>query len=154
MCAAFFPEMQMVEPIPPAIPMLAIRNLSAAYTSRSHGLLGKKKNKLVLKNINIEINARTIFGLTGESGSGKSTLARCILGIVDYEGEIAIDGQMRQNRRRLFDGSQVQMVFQDPGASLNPTKKIGWLLEEPLVIHRIGNKEQRSRKVDEMLACV
>ena len=139
------------EPANQAVPIIAIRNLSNAYVSRNFGLFGRRNIKPVLHNINLEISAAEIFGLSGESGCGKTTLARCILGLIDYEGEIIFDGQHQQNIRRRQVNTQAQMVFQDPGASLNPMKRIGWLLEEPLVIHRIGTKEQRSRKVDEML---
>jgi len=132
-------------------PIIVIRNLSAAYVSRNFSWFGKKEIKPVLNNINLDINTAEIFGLTGESGCGKTTLARCILGLIDYDGEIIIDGQ-KQNG---FDPKHnIQMVFQDTASSLNPVKKIGWLLEEPLAIHRLGAKEQRLQKVDEMLARV
>ena len=132
-------------------PIIVIRNLSAAYVSRNFGWFGKKEIKPVLNNINLEINTAEIFGLTGESGCGKTTLARCILGLIDYEGEIIIDGRKQDG----FDPKHnIQMVFQDTASSLNPVKKIGWLLEEPLVIRRLGSKEQRVQKVDEMLARV
>jgi len=134
--------------------LITIRNLSNAYVSRNFGLFGKKKIKPVLRNVNMEIAAGEIFGITGESGCGKTTLARCILGLIDYEGEILIGGQdcrQQKNAGRGSQGCQIQMVFQDPGASLNPVKKIGWLLEEPLIIHHLGTAAERSRKVDEML---
>ena len=127
-----------------AQPVISVRNLSNSYISRNFGLFGKKEIKPVLNNVNLDITAAEIFGLSGESGCGKTTLARCILGLIGYEGEILVKG------RQQVPG-QIQMVFQDPGASLNPVKKIGWLMEEPLVIHRRGTPEQRSRKVDEML---
>ncbi|MDR0315829.1 MAG: ATP-binding cassette domain-containing protein [Treponema sp.] len=140
-----------------ADPLLSVRNVSNSYISRSFGLFGKKEIKPVLDNVNLDIAEGEIFGLSGESGCGKSTLARCILGLIDYEGEIFWSGQkgpqqggQKQEQR---PPALVQMVFQDPGASLSPSKKIGWLLEEPLVIHKRA-PEERSRKVDEMLVRV
>ena len=130
-------------------PLLSIRNVSNVYVSRRHGLLGKKNKKYVLKNINLEIQTGEIFGLTGKSGCGKTTLARCIAGLINYEGEIFLNGE-----KQKINSRQIQMVFQDPGASLNPVKKIGWLVEEPLVIHRLCPAQERSQKVDDMLVRV
>jgi ABC-type dipeptide/oligopeptide/nickel transport system ATPase subunit len=134
------------------LPIITIRNLSNAYINRSLGAFGKKEIKPVLNNVNLDIAAGEIFGISGESGCGKTSLARCILGLIDYQGEIVIDGQQQHRFRQRHNSGKAQMIFQDPGASLNPAKKIGWLLEEPLVIHRIGTAQQRSLKVNEMLA--
>ena len=137
--------------------IISIRGVSNAYVSRHYGLFGKKAIKPVLNNVNLDIAAGEIFGLSGESGCGKTTLARCVLGLIPYEGEIVIDGR-RQGQHR--DGKhrdvgrrdgRAQMIFQDPGASLNPEKKIGWLLEEPLAIRRLESPRQHARRVDEML---
>jgi len=148
MCAVFLQRVQMSES---PNPIIQIRGLSAAYISRSFGWFGKKEIKPVLNNINLDINTAEIFGLTGESGCGKTTLARCILGLINYEGEIIIDGLKQDGFNPRHN---IQMVFQDTASSLNPVKNIGWLLEEPLVIHHLGEKEQRAQKVDEMLARV
>jgi ABC-type dipeptide/oligopeptide/nickel transport system ATPase subunit len=126
--------------------LLLVQNVSNFYINRRFGFLGKKEIKPVLKNINMEIKNGEIFGLTGKSGCGKTTLANCILGLIDYSGDILIEGEKHETRWR-----KVQMVFQEPGSSLNPCKKIGWLMEEPLVIHKIGNSEERQRMIDEML---
>jgi ABC-type glutathione transport system ATPase component len=148
--------------------ILRVQGLSASYTSRSHGLFGKKNIKPVLDSINLEIREGEIFGLLGPSGCGKTTLGRCILGLMPYEGEIFIDGLARAGGRKNFrrTGSfrsgaerrdmarKVQAVFQDPAASLNPVKRIGWIMEEPLVIHRIGSAGERAKQTDTMLELV
>jgi len=131
--------------------VIQIRGLSASYVNRNFWRLGKTTIKPVLNNVNLDISHGEIFGLTGESGCGKTTLARCILGLIDYEGEVIIENK----RQHGFNpDNNIQMVFQDTALSLNPVKKIGWLMEEPLIIKRLGSKEQRAQKVDEMLARV
>jgi len=138
--------------------LLNIRSLSCAYTTRPWGVFGKKEIKPVLNNLNLEIKRGEIFGLVGESGCGKTTLGKCILGLIDYEGEIFINGRewgrepsSRERKERAFE---VQAVFQDSGASLNPVKSIGWILEEPLRAHGLGSPGERQNKVDRMLDLV
>ena len=138
--------------------ILSVRGLSCAYTTRPWGVFGKKEIKPVLNKVDLEIGRGEIFGLVGESGCGKSTLGKCILGLMDYEGEIIINGSRRgknpsyrERRERAFD---VQAVFQDPGASLNPAKTVGWILEEPLRAHGLGTVAERRAKTDRILDMV
>jgi oligopeptide/dipeptide ABC transporter ATP-binding protein len=91
------------------------------------------------------------LGIVGESGCGKSTLARMILHLVPpSEGEVLVDGdilgrlsrgELRRKRRHM------QMIFQDPQASLDSRMKVGALLAEPLVLHRIGSRKERRARV-------
>jgi ABC-type glutathione transport system ATPase component len=143
--------------------ILSVRGLSNTYERRSYGILGRRELTPVLDDINLDIAAGEIFGLVGESGCGKTTLGRCILGLIPYRGEILIDGlrqepgggggRGRGKRRREMAG-KVQAVFQDPAASLNPVKRVGWILEEPLRVHRLGGGKERARRVDEVLDLV
>ncbi|MDR2402593.1 MAG: ABC transporter ATP-binding protein [Spirochaetaceae bacterium] len=134
--------------------LLMIRDVSNTYVTRAYGGFGRKEKKPVLDHINIEMKPAEIFGLVGESGCGKTTLGRSVLGLIDHEGEIYIDGLRQDKSRRWEMARKVQAVFQDPSSSLNPVKRIGWLLEEPLRIHRIGSRQERIKRVDEVLRMV
>jgi microcin C transport system ATP-binding protein len=94
------------------------------------------------------------LGVVGESGSGKSTLARALLRLQKSEGDIVFDGQpiqglgwsaLRPLRKRM------QIVFQDPYGSLSPRLTIGQIIEEGLVIHKVGNKTERRAAVESVL---
>lgn len=121
-------------------PILKVSNLSAYYSNKSGIFTRKNSRKKILDGINFEIYPNETVGLVGESGCGKTTLAKCILGMnTDIEGEII-------NHTKL-----PQMVFQDPYSSLNPARKIGWILSEPLVIQGIP-KEERKIRVEKILS--
>lgn len=97
----------------------------------------------MLQNVNFHIRRGEILGLVGESGCGKSTLAKCIVGLnKNYTGELDIREE------------HPQLVFQDPYSSLNPMKKIGWILEEPLKVHGMKDKAKRKELVAQMLTQV
>src|SRR5213080_1393753 len=100
--------------------------------------------------VSFDIFRGETLGLVGESGCGKSTVGRCLLRLIEpTHGNIQFEdrevttmgkGELRQLRREM------QIIFQDPSASLNPRMKIGDIIAEPLVIHKIGNRaEQRER---------
>ncbi|KIR03258.1 Dipeptide transport ATP-binding protein DppD [Lachnospiraceae bacterium TWA4] len=109
--------------------ILEINNLQVSY-----------KQKQVLFDISFQMKRGEILGLVGESGCGKTTLSKTILGLIpDKEGKI------------LLDTNHPQMIFQDPYSSLNPSKRIGWLLEEPLKLLTKLSKDERKEKVLDML---
>ena len=135
--------------------ILSARNLSKTYTQRS-GKLGLGSTKIkALDDVSIDLKPGSTLAIVGESGSGKSTLARCLLQLQPLDsGEVFFQGidlaklssaELRQQRRDM------QMVFQDPFASLNPRMRVGEIVAEGLVIHGLGNAHEREQKVIRML---
>jgi oligopeptide/dipeptide ABC transporter ATP-binding protein len=108
--------------------------------------------------VSIEIKAGDTLGLVGESGCGKSTLGRCIIRLQELtSGTITFDGKdiSRLSRRALRPiRGDVQMVFQDPYASLNPRKRVGTIIADPLRIHGDSNRRQIRERVRELLELV
>ena len=97
----------------------------------------------VIDNLNLNIERGSFTVILGHNGSGKSTLAKCIVGLnKNYTGTLNIKED------------HPQLVFQDPYSSLNPMKKIGWILEEPLKIHGMKDQAKRKELVDQMLTQV
>jgi len=111
-----------------------------AYYKAGRTKKRKKERVQILKEVSFEMEEGEILGLVGESGCGKSTLAKTILSMVrDYEGEVCcVD-------------AHPQMIFQDPFGSLNPSKKIGWILQEPLRNTTKDSADERYQKAVEML---
>jgi oligopeptide transport system ATP-binding protein len=108
--------------------------------------------------VSFELRAGETLGLVGESGCGKSTLARCIAriqtitsGSVVFEGA-DISGYSRRQLRPVR--RELQMIFQDPYASLNPRKRVGAIIADPLRIHKAGSREQIRNRVVELLEVV
>ncbi len=105
--------------------------------------------------ISFDLEIGKTLGIVGESGCGKTTLARVVLGLLKpTEGQIFFEGEdilnLSQHRMRLLR-KKMQVVFQDPYNSLNPRMKIGEILTEPLLIHKIGNRAQRNERARELL---
>ena len=105
--------------------------------------------------VSFEIVKGETLGLVGESGCGKSTVGRCLLRLIEpTAGEVNFMGRdvLQLDRRELRDlRREMQIIFQDPYASLNPRMKIGNIVSEPMVIHKMGTKAERRERAGELL---
>src|SRR5947208_7331051 len=139
------------------MPLLEVRHLVKEFTRRK-GLFGKGPPLRAVDDVSFIIARGETFGLVGESGSGKTTTGRCILRLIEpSSGEVRFDGRdvlalsrgdLRRARRDM------QIVFQDPYSSLNPRMRVGQIVEEPLIIHRLGSKAERRARVRELFDLV
>jgi ABC-type oligopeptide transport system ATPase subunit len=138
-------------------PLLEVVHLVKHFT-RGKGLFRAGTMVKAVDGVSFQIEEGETFGLVGESGSGKTTTGRCILRLVEATaGEVrfraedvlsASRGRMRQLRRDM------QIVFQDPYSSLNPRMRARQIVEEPLVIHKLGNRAVRRERVAELFRLV
>jgi peptide/nickel transport system ATP-binding protein/oligopeptide transport system ATP-binding protein len=137
--------------------LLEVRSLVKHFVRR-HGLWRPPFLVRAVDDVSFFIGEGEMFGLVGESGSGKSTTGRCILRLIEptsgdvfFRGENVLQfsrARMRQARRDM------QIVFQDPYSSLNPRMRAGDIVEEPLIIHKLGSRAQRRARVAELFALV
>ena len=137
-------------------PLLEVKNLKKSFSIKS-GLFGFSKEEVkAVDDVSLKVFKGRTLGLVGESGCGKTTLGRTILRLLEpTSGEVLFDGhnvtsmgrkELQKMRRKM------QIIFQDPYASLNPRMTIGSALVEPMAIHGLGEtKKERREKVEELL---
>jgi oligopeptide transport system ATP-binding protein len=108
--------------------------------------------------VSFSIEKGETFGLVGESGSGKTTTGRCILRLIEPSaGEVLFDGRdvLKLSRGDLRRARRdMQIVFQDPYSSLNPRMRVSDIVEEPLIIHKLGSKSEREARVRQLFGLV
>ncbi|HET9242356.1 MAG TPA: ATP-binding cassette domain-containing protein [Gaiella sp.] len=140
-------------------PLLQVRDLVKRFPVKSGIFLDRTVDYVdAVAGVSFDIRAGETLGLVGESGSGKSTTGFCILQLMrPTSGSVVFEGRdltqlggadLRQVRREL------QIVFQDPYASLDPRMTVGDIVGEPLVVHRVGSRRDRRARVRELLDVV
>jgi oligopeptide transport system ATP-binding protein len=139
------------------MPLLEVRHLVKHFI-RKQALWRPSSAVRAVDDVSFTIDEGEMFGLVGESGSGKSTTGRCILRLIEpTSGEVLFKGEnvlgFSRQRMRLAR-RDMQIVFQDPYSSLNPRMRVGDIVEEPLIIHSLGNKDERRRRVSELFELV
>lgn len=135
--------------------LLEIKQLKTYFPVKRKSIREEKKVVKAVDDVSIEIYRGETLGIVGESGSGKSTFGRTILKLIEpTEGEILYKGHpiqhLKGSKLQQFR-NQMQMVFQDPYASLNPRMKVGTIIEEPMSLQLKLTKEQRKARVKELL---
>jgi oligopeptide transport system ATP-binding protein len=140
-------------------PLLQVRNLSKRFPIKRGFLIERTVDYVdAVDDVSFDIPQGATLGLVGESGSGKSTTGYCVLQVLrPTSGSVCFDGveltecsgeDLRRMRRRM------QLVFQDPHASLNPRMTVGDIVGEPLQVHKVGSKRDRRARVRELLDTV
>ena len=132
--------------------LLELRHLSKTYPGQNGAVVQ------AVSDVSLNIESGEVLGVVGESGCGKSTLGRSLLRLIEPSGgEILFEGEdlmglsqraMKPRRRDL------QIIFQDPFGSLNPRHTVGGIIGEPLVVHGVGTREERTKRVGELLKLV
>jgi ABC-type oligopeptide transport system ATPase subunit len=138
-------------------PLVEVSHLVKDFV-RGSGLFRHGTTVRAVDDVSFSIDEGETFGLVGESGSGKTTTGRCILRLIEpTSGTIRFRGddvlslsrqRMRETRRHM------QIVFQDPYSSLNPRMRAGQIVEEPLIIHRLGDRAARRARVADLFRMV
>jgi peptide/nickel transport system ATP-binding protein len=133
-----------------AAPVVAVRGLQVRFDQRG-GFFGRVERRVhAVEGVSFSITPGETLALVGESGCGKSTTAKAIAGLVPHVGDILVGGRSlnslsADNRKAVR--REVQMIFQDPFASLDPRMRVGDLVAEPLLVHGIGDRQERHRWV-------
>ena len=137
-------------------PLIEARSLVKHFPVSGQGLLARRRGIVhAVNGVDLAVAPGETLALIGESGCGKTTLGRTLAGLYrPTAGEVRFRGQplSEPDRRSRKDAArEIQMVFQDPYASLNPRMTAGTIIEEPLHIHRVGDRRERRERVARML---
>jgi oligopeptide/dipeptide ABC transporter ATP-binding protein len=140
------------------LPLVEIKHVKKYFPIRK-GILQREVARVhAVDDVSFAVHEGETLGLVGESGCGKSTLGRTIVRLLEpTAGEITFQGQRIEDygpRQLRPLRRQMQMVFQDPYASLNPRKRVGTIIGDPMKIHKLGDAKERKARVEELLETV
>ena len=137
-----------------AMPALHVVHLKKYFSVKKTGLLGTAGVVKAVDDVSFEVKQGEVLGLVGESGCGKTTLGMCILRLIEAtDGKILIDGRdvtRLAEHEMIAIRQHLQVIFQDPYGSLNPRMKIGQIIGEPLLVHKLAadSREKQAKIID------
>jgi oligopeptide/dipeptide ABC transporter ATP-binding protein len=138
------------------VPLLEVKNLVKTFPVTSGAVLRRKIGSVsAVADVSFSIMPGQTFGMVGESGCGKTTVGRLIAGLERPDsGSITLDGKdlmaMKTRERRRYSPN-VQLMFQDSSASMDPRMRVGPILREPLAVQHVGNRSKQQAKINAML---
>ncbi|MDX0808838.1 ATP-binding cassette domain-containing protein [Sinorhizobium medicae] len=139
-------------------PLLDVSGLTKRFSVKGRGPKGEKRFVHAVDNVSFTIARGEVVGLVGESGSGKTTIGRTLMRLTDpTAGVIAYEGTDIAHlpaREMMAFRRKIQMVFQDPFASLTPRRKVGQLIAEGMEIHKLGTRQKQDAEVKRLLTLV
>ncbi|MHB0775163.1 ABC transporter ATP-binding protein [Halomonas sp. WWR20] len=134
--------------------MLEVNDLNVRFPVKRDSLFATPKEVRAVDHVNLVLHAGETLGIVGESGCGKSTMGKALMNMLDFTGSVKLEGRELNGLRGAALKAvrrDIQMVFQDPFAALNPRKTVGELVGEPLLVHNLTSAAERQARVVELL---
>ena len=135
--------------------LLEVKDLKVYYPVKTKSLIPRKAWVKAVDGVSFQVRRKEAFGIVGESGCGKSTTGHAIVGLLKatagdilYEGESLVNSKGALSRERA---KKLQIIFQDPYSSLDSRFTVGRCIREPLDVHKIGTREERNARVEELM---
>ena len=139
----------------PETPLIDIRDLKKWFPVNTGMLSAKTSHVRAVDGVNLSVNKGETLGIVGESGCGKTTLGRVIMGLIPLtSGSIIYDGENIREMKNRDVRKKMQIVFQDPGGSMNPRMSVRSIVGEPLQVNGVADGAELTQKVASLLSSV